>query len=310
MKPPGSASSRCGRLGGLGGRTIAPQHSWRALLVLLLALAQTHTALGQMTLSSFTVGEKAAAAASDDLIGNDMPPDRDAVWTTNVFGLWQTNVANWASVGVAGASAAATNIGWVEPLSLGATGSVNVAAFSTSNRVDGASATARAWFDLSFTLPCTHEYRLETSLAGTPIFPFNYIRFYGGGGPDVLRTLPPDTSAATNSGRLAPGIYRLLADFAVSVNVSSGETTNNAAAYGLRLEMTPILPTLAIRQSGSDVVLAWTTNAAGFTLFHTADLPSTNWQATTWPTVIANDQYTVTEPVTDEQRFYRLATQP
>jgi hypothetical protein len=140
--------------------------------------------------------------------------------------------------------------------------------------------------------------------------PFNYIRFYGGGSDLVLRTLPPDTGAATNWGRLAPGIYRLVADFAASVAVSSGETANSAAAYWLRLEMTPILPTLAIRQSGSDVVLSWTTNAAGFTLFRTTNALSTNWQATTWPTVIVDDQYNVTEPVTDEQRFYRLATWP
>ena len=260
-----------------------------------------------MTLWYFDVGEKASAGTSDAILGIDAPPDRDVFWTTNAFGLLQTNVTNQASVGVAWASAAATNIGRVEPLSIGATGSVNVAAFSTTNRVDGASASARAWFTFRFDLPCSHEYRLETSLEGTPSLPFNYISFYRGGGPDVLlRTLPPDSGVATNWGRLAPGAYHLVADFAVGVNVSYGGTASSAAAYWLRLEMTPILPTLAIRRAGPDVVLSWTTNAAGFTLFRTTNVVSTNWQMTIWPTVIVGDEYTVTEPVTDEQRFYRL----
>jgi hypothetical protein len=117
---------------------------WRALPVLLLALTQTQTGLGQITLSSFTVGDSATAGAHDSVIGYDLPPDQEIVWTTNAFSLLQTNEANSASVGVAGASALATNIGWVGPLSLTATGSVSVSAFSTTNRVDDASAAARA----------------------------------------------------------------------------------------------------------------------------------------------------------------------
>ena len=277
------------------------------LLLLLLALAPAGTGFGQMTLWYFDVGETVGATARDEIIGEDAPPDRNVWWSTNAFGLLQTNAANQASVGVAGASAGATNIGWVGPLSIGATGSVNAAAFSTTNRIDSASAGARAWFTFGFVLPCTHEYRLETFLEGTPSLPFNYISFEGGGSlPLLLRTLPPDSGMATNSGRLAPGIHRLVADFAVNVTASYGATASSTAAYWLRLEVTPILPTLAIRRSGPDVVLSWTTNAAGFALFRTTNVVSTNWQMTIWPTVIVGDEYTVTEPVTDEQRFYRL----
>lgn len=287
----------------------APPRPWRTLPILLLALAPACTSFGQMTLLYFKVGEGTEATASDIIIGTDAPPVRDVNWTTNAFSMLQTNAASSASVGVAEASASAASIGRVEPLSISATGSVNAAASSTTNRIDFGSAGARAWFSFRFALPCTHEYRLETFLGGTPGSPFNYLSF-DGPSLSLLWTLPPDSGVATNSGRLAPGTYDLVADFGVGVTASSGEMANSAADYWLRLQIAPIQPTLAIRRSGPDVVLSWTTNAAGSVLFHTTSVVSTNWQVTTLSPVIVGDQYTVTEPATEQQRFYRLVVGP
>jgi hypothetical protein len=98
----------------------------------------------------------------------------------------------------------------------------------------------------------------------------NAFSFEGGGPlPLLLRTIPPDAGLATNTGRLPPGNYRLMADFAFYDLASDGATASSTAAYWVRLEVMPILPT----------------------------------------TAIVGDQSNATVPVADQQRFYRLVAQ-
>jgi uncharacterized repeat protein (TIGR03803 family) len=67
-------------------------------------------------------------------------------------------------------------------------------------------------------------------------------------------------------------------------------------------------PQLTIIPSGANVVLAWPTNAAGFTLQSTTNLGSLAFWTTNSPVpVVVNGQNTVTNPISGAQQFYRLS---
>ncbi len=66
-------------------------------------------------------------------------------------------------------------------------------------------------------------------------------------------------------------------------------------------------PLLAIRLSGSNVILTWTNTASGFTLLFSPNLvPPGVWGTNTPVPVVVNGQYTVTNSISGTQKFYRL----
>jgi len=65
-------------------------------------------------------------------------------------------------------------------------------------------------------------------------------------------------------------------------------------------------PLLAIAGSGTNVILSWTTNAAGFRLVANTNLTTTNWQTVTNPINIVIDQNQVTVPAAGAASFFRL----
>jgi uncharacterized repeat protein (TIGR03803 family) len=66
-------------------------------------------------------------------------------------------------------------------------------------------------------------------------------------------------------------------------------------------------PTLTISLSGTNVVLAWPTNAPGFTLqFITKLAAAAVWSTNSSATAIVNGHYTVTKASPGVQEFYRL----
>ena len=80
--------------------------------------------------------------------------------------------------------------------------------------------------------------------------------------------------------------------------------------YGTIFSVT-FSPTLSITASGTNVILTWPTNVAGFdytgyTLQSTTNLASPSWSAVSPSPVIVNGQETVTNPISATQMFYRL----
>jgi sugar lactone lactonase YvrE len=87
--------------------------------------------------------------------------------------------------------------------------------------------------------------------------------------------------------------------------------TNATGAICIRtvsLTATPQPPQLTINAVGGNVILAWPTNATGFTLQSATDLGSSAvlWTAVSPAPAIVNGQFTVTNPITGTQRFFRL----
>jgi hypothetical protein len=69
-----------------------------------------------------------------------------------------------------------------------------------------------------------------------------------------------------------------------------------------------ISPQLAIIRSGTNVVLTWPANAAGFTLEFATNLNSpTFWSTDSTAPVVINGQNTVTNAGAGTQTFFRLS---
>jgi len=99
-------------------------------------------------------------------------------------------------------------------------------------------------------------------------------------------------------------------------NVSSGSLKPSAQPSGLvllgptfRFQVGTIAPPpLEIRLSlGDSQLIAWPTNATGYTLQSTTNLASPVWSTNSPSPVVVNGQYTVTNPISGKQQFFRLS---
>jgi len=90
-----------------------------------------------------------------------------------------------------------------------------------------------------------------------------------------------------------------------------GGSSGVGTVFSLSLPVPPLL--LTIIPSGTNVILTWPTNVAGFdfsgyTLQSTGDLgPPAVWSTNSPAPVVAAGQNTVTNPITGPQQFYRLS---
>jgi hypothetical protein len=75
-------------------------------------------------------------------------------------------------------------------------------------------------------------------------------------------------------------------------------TTNSAVASA---------PALTIRPSGTNVILTWPTNAAGYTLVSATNLASPVWLTNSPAPVVVNTNNAVTNGISAKQKFYRLS---
>jgi len=68
----------------------------------------------------------------------------------------------------------------------------------------------------------------------------------------------------------------------------------------------PAAPQLSITRTGSDVVLSWSSSAAGFVLQRNAGLVPADWMDVSTTPTIVNGQNTVSENASNGKTFYRL----
>jgi len=135
----------------------------------------------------------------------------------------------------------------------------------------------------------------------------------GYAGAGTIFCLRTDGTGFTNlyisSGGTAPNYFE--AGLTLSGNALYGTSVNGGTyEYGTVFSIT-FSPTLAITASGTNVILTWPTNVAGFdytgyTLQSTTNLASPSWSAVSPSPVIVNGQETVTNPISATQMFYRL----
>jgi hypothetical protein len=63
---------------------------------------------------------------------------------------------------------------------------------------------------------------------------------------------------------------------------------------------------LSSLRQGSNAVVSWPTTSAGFTLLYNTNLSTTNWFTNVITPVVIGTNFTVTNPATAKQVFYRL----
>jgi uncharacterized repeat protein (TIGR03803 family) len=99
----------------------------------------------------------------------------------------------------------------------------------------------------------------------------------------------------------------VLSGSALYGTASAGGFLGNGTVFSLSFP-----PQLAIAPSGTNVILSWPANVAGFdytgyTLQSTTDLnPPVSWFTNSAAPVLVNGQNTVTNPISGGQQFYRL----
>jgi uncharacterized repeat protein (TIGR03803 family) len=87
---------------------------------------------------------------------------------------------------------------------------------------------------------------------------------------------------------------------------SEGGSARSGTVFSISLAVGS--PQLTIDSAGGGVVLRWPTNATGLGLQSTTNLASPVWTAVSpAPPVVVNGQYTITNPISSTQQFYRLS---
>ncbi|MDB6110475.1 MAG: hypothetical protein JWR69_2225 [Pedosphaera sp.] len=128
-----------------------------------------------------------------------------------------------------------------------------------------------------------------------------------GAGFTNLHSFPATSGGATNSEGAAPAGLTLAGNTLYGTTQYGG---NSALGTVFRLSLAP---RLAIIPSGTNVILTWPTNNAGFdysgfTLQSSSNLmPSAVWSPVSPAPVVVSGQNAITNPISGAQKFYRLS---
>ena len=87
-----------------------------------------------------------------------------------------------------------------------------------------------------------------------------------------------------------------------------GGTSDSGTLFSIFLPQNPRLPRLSVVRAGDMVTFTWPTNLVGYNLQGSVDFaPFGIWNSITSPPAIINDRYTLSLPITDSRKFFRLA---
>jgi len=114
---------------------------------------------------------------------------------------------------------------------------------------------------------------------------------------------PPalDVNVYTNKDGARPQARLLLSGNSLYGTATVGGAGGSGTVFLL------IWPELAIVQSGTNIILTWSTNATGFSLQSATNLVSpAAWSSVSPLPVVVNSRFTVTNRISDTQQFYRL----
>jgi uncharacterized repeat protein (TIGR03803 family) len=109
-------------------------------------------------------------------------------------------------------------------------------------------------------------------------------------------------SVLANSDRCNPYAELILSGSTLYGTATYGGSGGNGTIFSISL-----LPQLTIIASDPNVSLAWPTNCTGFTLRSTTNLASPVWTTNLPTPIVVNGVYTVTNPISGTQRFFRLS---
>jgi uncharacterized repeat protein (TIGR03803 family) len=117
----------------------------------------------------------------------------------------------------------------------------------------------------------------------------------------------PDTGTNSDGGNPIAGL--ILSGNTLYGTAEQGGSSDNGTVFSLSLgSASAPVPTLTIVPSGTNVILTWPANAAGFALQSTTNLVSpVIWTNVSPAPVVVNGQYAVTNPASGTKKFYQLS---
>lgn len=132
---------------------------------------------------------------------------------------------------------------------------------------------------------------------------------FGGGGVGTVFSVNTNGTCFTNlytfsggSDGVSPAGGLILSGNSLYGTALTGGNSGGGTVFSISLPV----PELTITLSGANVVLAWPTNSAGFTLESTTNLSPAAWSTNLSAPVLVNGQNVVTNAISGAQQFYRL----
>jgi subtilisin-like proprotein convertase family protein len=111
----------------------------------------------------------------------------------------------------------------------------------------------------------------------------------------------PDGASLTNFSNIEPnGTWRLFV-------IDDASPDSGVITGGWSLNITTMPALVSITRVGTNAVISWTNALSGYTLQATPSLRSTTWTNVTPSPVLVSGLYTVTNPITPSELFFRLA---
>src|SRR5205085_8886888 len=93
----------------------------------------------------------------------------------------------------------------------------------------------------------------------------------------------------------------------LAANTLYGATSgggNSGAGTLFSIMVWAVQPT--ITPLGTNVIISWPTNSSGYTVESTTNLASAIWSLNPSPPAVVNGEYTVTNPISGAQQFFRF----
>ncbi|HZL42902.1 MAG TPA: hypothetical protein VFD66_06445, partial [Verrucomicrobiae bacterium] len=114
-------------------------------------------------------------------------------------------------------------------------------------------------------------------------------------------------SADTTSLAVGPGLLDYFT--AYSWQVRYQDNHGEWSPYSTATSFSTQPPALSVLRQGTNVLISWPTNNAGFALQYSADLSPNSWNAVTDEPALVIDQNVVTNQITNPATFFRLYKQ-
>ncbi|MBW8864449.1 MAG: hypothetical protein JF609_05910 [Verrucomicrobia bacterium] len=119
--------------------------------------------------------------------------------------------------------------------------------------------------------------------------------------------LPVSLSIVSGPATIATATITLTNTGTVTVQATQAGNTNYNAAPSTNQSFTVYArPGVGLAMAGTNFILSWYTNVAGFGLYSSTNLTSNSWQLVNPAPVAVNGQYVVSNGISGAAKFYRL----
>ncbi len=181
----------------------------------------------------------------------------------------------------------------------------NGSSYTVLHRFSGTPDGADAATDMTLSGGILYGSTYEGGAANNGVlFAFNTLNTNGTGFTNIYSFSATSGSNSTNSDGAHLFTTPLFTNNSLYGMAASGGTTGNGTIFQLLLPS----PTLHAAPSfPSNTILTWSINANGFILQSTTNLMSQSWTNVPIVPVIVNGQYTITNPTSSLEQFFRLA---